>query len=153
MKNVEIYTDGACSHNPGPGGWGCVLIYGRNHKELQGAEKETTNQRMELMAAIQALEALKEPCVVKLFSDSAYLINAFNLGWLRNWQRNGWVNSKKQAVENQDLWLRLLKVSYDHQIYWLKVKGHAGNEFNERCDALARSALNKARTEEAEYGL
>ena len=141
MKNVSIYTDGACSGNPGPGGWGCVLVYGTRMKELQGAEENTTNQRMELMAAIAALEALKEPCKAGLFSDSAYLINAFNLGWLINWQQNGWINSRKQPVENQDLWRRLLKAAEGHDITWRKVKGHAGNELNERCDALAREAV------------
>jgi ribonuclease HI len=143
MKNVSIYTDGACSRNPGPGGWGCVLVYGAHEKELQGAEADTTNQRMELRAAIDALEALKQPCAVELFSDSAYLINAFNRGWLDNWRQNGWLNSKKQPVENQDLWLRLLKAAENHAITWCKVKGHAGNELNERCDALARAALQE----------
>ena len=141
MKKVIIYTDGACSHNPGPGGWGCVLVCGTHTKELQGAAQDTTNQRMELFAAIAALEALKQPCAVELFSDSAYLINAFNQGWLHNWQQNGWINSKKQPVENQDLWQRLLKAAESHNITWCKVKGHAGDELNERCDALARAAL------------
>ena len=145
MKNISIYTDGACSGNPGAGGWGCVLIYDAYYKELQGAQAHTTNQRMELMAAIIALEALKQPCAVELFSDSAYLINAFNLNWLTKWQQNGWVNSKKQEVENQDLWRRLLKAAKSHTVTWRKVKGHAGNEMNERCDALARSALAELR--------
>ena len=143
MKNVTVYTDGACSHNPGPGGWGCVLVYGARKMELKGAEQNTTNQRMELWAAIAALEALKEPCAVELFSDSAYLINAFNMSWLRKWQRNGWITSKNQPVENQDLWLRLLKAAESHGISWHKVKGHAGNELNERCDMLARAALKE----------
>ena len=141
MKKVSIYTDGACSGNPGPGGWGCVLLYGAHTKELSGAEADTTNQRMELKAAIAALEALRQPCAVELFSDSAYLINAFNLGWLRTWRQNGWINSKKQPVENQDLWQRLLKAAENHDISWRKVKGHAGDELNERCDALARAAV------------
>ena len=141
MKKVVIYTDGACSHNPGPGGWGCVLVYGSQTKELQGAHTDTTNQRMELFAAIAALEALKQPCEVELFSDSAYLINAFTLGWLNNWQQNGWITSKKQPVENQDLWIRLLKEAKTHDIKWLKVKGHAKIALNERCDVLARAAL------------
>jgi ribonuclease HI len=145
MKNVSIYTDGACSGNPGPGGWGCVLVYGAYMKELKGAEANTTNQRMELFAAIAALEALKLPCAVELFSDSAYLINAFNQGWLCNWQKNGWKNSKKQQVENQDLWHRLLSATESHNIIWHKVKGHAGDELNERCDALARTALDEFR--------
>ena len=145
MKNVVIYTDGACSGNPGPGGWGCVLVHGAIIKELNGAEADTTNQRMELWAAIAALEALKQPCAVELFSDSAYLINAFNLGWLLKWRQNGWINSRRQPVENQDLWLRLLKVAGSHDITWRKVKGHSGDELNERCDALARAALTRAR--------
>ena len=140
-KKVTIYTDGACSGNPGPGGWGVVLIYGTQEKELSGAEKATTNQRMELTAALQSLQALKEPCEVLLFSDSAYLINAFTQHWLDNWQRNGWRNAKKQPVENQDLWKALLTASKTHQVSWLKVKGHAGDKYNERCDELARQAI------------
>lgn len=138
---MTIYTDGACSGNPGPGGWGCVLIHGQRIKELSGAEAETTNQRMELQAAIAALSALKQPCRVRLHSDSAYLVNGFRQHWLDNWQRNGWLNAKKQPVENQDLWRRLLELSRIHQVEWIKVKGHAGDEYNEICDALARSAL------------
>lgn len=140
-KKVTIYTDGACSGNPGPGGWGAVLIYGSQRKELSGAAETTTNQRMELTAALQALQALKEPCEVILFSDSAYLINAFNQHWLDNWQRNGWRNAKKQPVENQDLWQALLNISSQHQVSWRKVKGHAGDTYNERCDELARAAI------------
>jgi len=146
MKHVQIYTDGACSGNPGPGGWGCVLIYGPNRKQLHGAQADTTNQRMELMAAIAALEALKEPCRVDLYSDSAYLINAFNRRWLDNWQKNGWLNSKKQPVENQDLWHSLLAAAALHEINWLKVKGHAGDELNELCDTLARGAIKELLT-------
>lgn len=140
-KKVTIYTDGACSGNPGPGGWGAVLIYGSQRKELSGAAETTTNQRMELTAALQALQALKEPCEVILFSDSAYLINAFNQHWLDNWQRNGWRNAKKQPVENQDLWQALLNISSQHQVSWRKVRGHAGDTYNERCDELARAAI------------
>ena len=141
-KKVTIYTDGACSGNPGPGGWGVVLLYGRQQKELSGADAATTNQRMELTAALQALQALKEPCEVVLFSDSAYLINAFNQHWLDNWQRNGWRNAKKQPVENQDLWKALLAANKKHQVSWQKVKGHAGDKYNERCDELARQAIS-----------
>lgn len=141
-KKVTIYTDGACSGNPGPGGWGVVLLYGRQQKELSGAEAATTNQRMELTAALRALQALKEPCEVVLFSDSAYLINAFNQHWLDNWQRNGWRNAKKQPVENQDLWKSLLAANKTHQVSWQKVKGHAGDKYNERCDELARQAIS-----------
>ncbi len=140
-KKVTIYTDGACSGNPGPGGWGAVLIYGSQRKELSGAAETTTNQRMELTAALQALQALKEPCEVILFSDSAYLINAFNQHWLDNWQHNGWRNAKKQPVENQDLWQALLNISSQHQVSWRKVRGHAGDTYNERCDELARAAI------------
>ena len=142
MKKVTVYTDGACSGNPGPGGWGAVLIYGSCEKRLSGAEAHTTNQRMELTAALMALQALKEPCQVVLYSDSAYLINAFNQNWLRNWQRNGWLNSKKQPVENQELWKGLLEQAAVHDIDWRKVKGHAGDEYNEICDELARTAIS-----------
>ncbi len=141
MKKITIYTDGACSGNPGPGGYGAVLIYQDNFKELAGYEPQTTNQRMELLAAAAALEALKEPCEVVLYSDSAYLVNAFNNYWLNNWQKNGWLNSKKQPVENQDLWQLLLTQSRRHRINWQKVKGHAGDKYNEICDKLARQAI------------
>lgn len=141
MKEVEIYTDGACSGNPGPGGWGAVLLYQGRRKELSGAEKETTNQRMELKAAIEALSSLKYPCRVKLYSDSAYLVNAFRQNWFRNWEKNGWVTTKKTPVENRDLWQKLLALSRIHQIEWIKVKGHADTVENNRCDELARSAI------------
>jgi ribonuclease HI len=138
---VTIYTDGACSGNPGPGGWGAILIYGEARKELSGFEPMTTNNRMEILAAIEALRALKAPCRVRLYSDSAYLVNAFRQNWLQNWQRNGWVNSKKDPVENQDLWRELLAVARPHQVEWIKVKGHADNPYNNRCDELARAAI------------
>lgn len=143
VETVTIFTDGACSGNPGPGGWGCVLLHGERRKELSGAASQTTNQRMELTAAIAALSALKRPCHVLLYSDSAYLINAFRQNWLHNWQKNGWLNSKKQPVENQDLWQKLLALTALHQVEWLKVKGHAGNSENERCDLLARTAIRQ----------
>lgn len=143
IKEVTIYTDGACSGNPGPGGWGAVLIYGESRKELSGGENPTTNQRMELQAAIAALSALKESCQVALYSDSAYLINAWQQKWLDNWQRNGWKNAKKQPVENQDLWKKLLTLAKIHTITWHKVKGHADNVENNRCDELARQAINR----------
>ncbi len=143
VKQVIIYTDGACSCNPGPGGWGCVLLYGENKLELSGFAEHTTNQRMELTAAIKGLQALKQPCLVTLYSDSAYLINAFQQKWLINWQKNGWMNSKKQPVENQDLWKELLFLAQTHQIQWQKVKGHAGDMYNEICDGLARKAICK----------
>lgn len=143
MKEVTIYTDGACSGNPGPGGWGAVLLYGDSIKELSGGEALTTNQKMELEAAIRALQALKEPCRVKLYSDSAYLINGFKQKWYVNWEKNGWLNSKKEPVANKELWQELIKLSRFHQIEWLKVKGHAGDKWNERCDELARSGVKK----------
>ncbi|WP_258360241.1 ribonuclease HI [Moorella sulfitireducens (nom. illeg.)] len=143
MKEVTIYTDGACSGNPGPGGWGAVLIYGDKRKEISGAETRTTNQRMEITAAIAALKTLKEPCHVRLYSDSAYLVNAFRQGWLDRWQRNGWLTVKKEPVENQDLWRELLQVASRHQVEWLKVRGHADNAENNRCDELARAAIRQ----------
>jgi ribonuclease HI len=141
MKEVLIYTDGACSGNPGPGGWGAILIAGGIEKELSGYAAETTNQRMELQAAIQALSVLKFPCQVKLHSDSAYLINAFRQNWLGNWQANGWLNSQRKPVENQDLWLKLISLNQVHRIEWIKVPGHKDNTYNNRCDQLARNAI------------
>jgi ribonuclease HI len=141
MKEVIIYTDGACSGNPGPGGWGVVLLYGKHRKEMSGSEENTTNNRMELKAAVEALKALKEPCKVKLHSDSAYMVNCFQQGWYKGWIKNGWKNSKKQPVENQDLWKELLALMDVHQVEYIKVKGHADNELNNRCDELATSAI------------
>ncbi len=143
MKEVTIYTDGACSHNPGPGGWGAVLIFGSHEKEISGFEPRTTNNRMELTAAVKALEALKEPCRVSLYSDSAYLVNTFKQNWLEKWQRNGWKTSNKGPVENQDLWQQLLELTRMHAVEWIKVKGHADNEYNNRCDRLARDEIKK----------
>lgn len=143
MKEVVIYTDGACSGNPGPGGWGAILMYGEHRKELSGGEKLTTNNRMELTASIEALQALKEPCKVKLYSDSAYLVNGFRQGWIDNWQRNGWRNSRNEPVENQDLWKRLLELLERHSVEFIKVKGHSDNEWNNRCDELAREAIQR----------
>lgn len=142
---VEIYTDGACSGNPGPGGWGAVLLFGSHEKEISGFDPDTTNQRMELLAAIKGLENLKKPCQVKLYSDSAYLVNAFTLGWIENWQKNGWLNAKKQPVSNADLWQDLIRLSRIHTIEWIKVKGHSDNELNNRADALARAAVEANR--------
>lgn len=141
MKKVDIYTDGACSGNPGPGGWGAVLLYGGHQREIAGFEAPTTNNRMELKAAIEALKALKEPCEVNLYSDSAYLVNAFLQDWLGKWQQRGWVNSKKEPVENKDLWLELLQLTKKHRVHWIKVKGHSDNELNNRCDELARREI------------
>lgn len=143
MKEVVIYTDGACSGNPGPGGYGAVLMAGEHHKEISGGEKETTNQRMELLAVIAALKLLKYPCSVKLHSDSAYLINCFKSRWYVNWEKNGWINSLKQPVANRDLWEELLRLYRIHQIQFIKVKGHSGDRWNERCDELARAAVPK----------
>jgi ribonuclease HI len=140
MKEVKIYTDGACSGNPGPGGWAAVLIYKGQEREIFGSENHTTNQKMELRAAVEGLKALKEPCQVKLFSDSAYLVNAFKLGWLEKWQINGWKTVKKDPVENQDLWQELLSLSNRHQVEWIKVKGHSNDHYNNRCDLLAQEA-------------
>jgi len=142
---VEIYTDGACSGNPGPGGWAAVLIYGRKRKEIQGYEPAATNQRMELQAAIAALNSLKVPCRVRLHSDSAYLVNAFQQGWLAKWIRNGWQTSRKTPVENRDLWEQIYSLSMKHQIEWIKVPGHADNPENNRCDQLARAAIEQGR--------
>ena len=143
MKKIIIYTDGACSGNPGPGGWGAVLLYGRNKKEISGAEAMTTNERMELLAVVKALEALKGAgWDVEVHSDSAYVVNAFNQKWLDKWQLNGWKNSKKEDVANQDLWRELLKLTSLNRVTMKKVKGHSGVELNERCDQLARQAIN-----------
>ena len=145
IKDVTIYTDGACSGNPGPGGWGATLIYGRPpdtvQRDLKGAELETTNNRMELTAAAEAMEALREPCRVRLHSDSAYLINAFKDRWMDGWQRRGWTNSKKQPVVNRDLWERLIAQDARHEIEWVKVKGHSGVPPNEHVDGLAVGAM------------
>jgi len=137
LSLVRIYTDGACKGNPGPGGWGAVLIWKGEERRLRGGAENTTNNRMELVAAIMALEALKRPCAVELYSDSAYLINAFTLGWIAKWQINGWRNAKKEPVENQELWLKLLELNNLHQISWYKVKGHGDNDYNNICDAMA----------------
>ena len=143
MTEVEIYTDGACSGNPGPGGWGVVLLHQGRRKELSGGEPNTTNQRMELTAALKGLASLKRPCRVKLYSDSAYLINAFTQRWFNRWTVNGWKTAKGTPVENQDLWRELLELTKVHQVEWVKVKGHADNKENNRCDELARTAINK----------
>ena len=143
LKTVEIYTDGACSGNPGPGGWGCVVFRDGEQHELAGGAKNTTNQRMELQAAVEALKSLPEPSQVKLYSDSAYLVNAFKQNWLGNWQRNGWKNSKKEPVKNQELWRELLEQANIHQVTWIKVKGHSDNPWNNRADELAVAATEK----------
>ena len=137
MKRVQVFTDGACSGNPGPGGWGAVLRYNGVEKELSGGERETTNNRMELCAVIFALEALKEPCEVELYSDSQYVCNALKLGWAKKWQAQGWMRNKKEKAQNPDLWERLLRQYDRHQVEINWGKGHAGHPENERCDRLA----------------
>ncbi len=137
LKKVEIFTDGACSGNPGPGGYGVILRYGNITKELSGGEEQTTNNRMELTAAIVGLEALKERCHVTLYSDSKYLIDAIEKGWAEKWRANGWMRTKKDPALNVDLWERLLKLLDEHEVELVWVKGHAGHTENERCDALA----------------
>ncbi len=137
MKHVDIYTDGACKHNPGPGGWGAVLVYGIKELELSGGEANTTNNRMELMAAISALSALKEPCDVTLTSDSKYMIDSIEKRWVYGWKSRGWVKSDKSPALNPDLWEKLLTLLEIHKVKLVWVKGHAGHPYNERCDALA----------------
>ena len=146
-KTVQLYTDGACSGNPGPGGWGCILNFNGKTKEMSGSMPNTTNNRMEIFAVISGLGALKEPCIVEVYSDSAYTVNAFNDHWIDNWQRNGWINSKKQPVENSDLWKLLLQIIRikKHEVHFHKVKGHADNPWNNRCDELATSAIKDYR--------
>ncbi len=147
MKKVIIYTDGACSGNPGDGGWAAVLKHGETIKEISGFEKETTNNKMELRAAVEALKCLKETCDVELFSDSAYLVNAFNEGWIDSWQKNGWRNANKKQVKNKELWKELIELSNKNNITWIKVKGHSDNDFNNRCDELAVTEIENYRKE------
>lgn len=143
MKNVEIYTDGACSGNPGPGGWGAVLIYNGVEKQLSGSEKETTNNRMELSAVITALKALKEPCKVTLTTDSKYVCDAINKGWLNSWEKNSWKKADKKPVLNIDLWQELLPLLDKHRVEFIWVKGHNGHKYNEICDKLAVAEYQK----------
>ncbi|APG62992.1 ribonuclease HI [Sphingorhabdus lutea] len=142
-KLVEIYTDGACKGNPGPGGWGAIIRYGKHEKEISGHEGETTNNRMEMMAAIKALNILIEPCDVQLYTDSKYLCDGMNR-WIDGWKRNGWKNASKKPVKNADLWHELIEAIKRHQVTWNWVKGHAGHAENERADALATSAADEA---------
>lgn len=141
MDEVTIYTDGACSGNPGPGGWGSILMMGDNKKEISGGKKDTTNNVMELIAVIEALKLLKRPCKVDLYSDSAYVVNAFLQNWIWGWIKNGWQNSNKEEVKNKELWQELLSLTKIHDVTFHKVKGHADNEYNNRCDELARNAI------------
>ena len=144
IKEVEIYTDGACSGNPGPGGYGVILKYGPHTREMSGAYVNTTNNRMELMAVIKGLESLKEPCRVTVFSDSKYIIDAITKGWVLKWQSKGWMRNDKERAKNVDLWERVLELRQKHQVNWVWVKGHADNEFNNRCDQLAVTAIKNS---------
>lgn len=137
MKKVEIFTDGACKGNPGPGGWGAILRYGNNEKEISGGERETTNNRMEISAVKEALKFLKEPCEVTLYSDSQYVCNAIKLGWAKKWKRNNWMRNKHEPALNSDLWEEILSLCDIHKVEVIWVKGHAGHPENERCDRLA----------------
>ena len=143
ISEVTIYTDGACSGNPGPGGWAAILMAGGAKKEMSGGERDTTNNRMELMAVIEGLKALKRPCKVDIYSDSAYVVNAFEQNWIGKWVRNGWKNSAKAEVANSDLWKELISLTAMHNVTFHKVKGHADNEFNNRCDELAVAEWKK----------
>lgn len=145
MDAVTIYTDGACSGNPGPGGYGAILLYQGHELELSGGEAQTTNNRMELMGVITALRALKRPCAVQLYTDSQYVVNAVEKGWAKRWQANGWMRNKKEQALNPDLWQELLELLEVHQVRFHWVRGHAGDEYNERCDALAVAQREKYR--------
>lgn len=141
MEEVVIYTDGACSGNPGPGGYGAILMLGENKKEISGGMKDTTNNVMELTAVIEALKLLKRPCKVQLYSDSAYVVNAFLQNWISGWVKNNWKNSNKEEVKNKELWQELISLTKVHEVTFNKVKGHSDNEYNNRCDELARNAI------------
>ncbi len=143
MKKLTVYTDGACSGNPGPGGWGALLLYGDKEKELSGGEKETTNNRMELMAAIRALEALKSPCEVNLYTDSTYVRSGITQ-WIHGWKKNGWRTADKKPVKNADLWQALEAAANVHKVQWHWVKGHSGDVNNDRVDALAVAAIPRS---------
>lgn len=142
MKTVTIFTDGACSGNPGPGGFGAVIIYGETRREISDGFKLTTNNRMEILAVIEALKILRQPCNVNLYSDSKYVVDAIKKGWLIKWQKNNWLRNKSQPVSNIDLWQNLLPLLQFHNVNFIWVKGHNDNQENERCDYLARSAIN-----------
>ena len=143
MKHVDLYTDGACSGNPGKGGYGGILIYNGHEKEYSGYSPETTNNRMEITAVIMGLKMLKEPVQLDIYSDSAYVVNAFLQDWITNWQLNGWRGANKKPVQNQELWLELMDLLSPHQVTWHKVKGHADNAYNNRCDKLATGEIAK----------
>ena len=141
MEKVIIYTDGACSGNPGPGGWGTILMYKDSKKEISGAKKDTTNNVMELTAVIEGLKMLKYPCDVEIYSDSAYVVNAFNQKWIDSWIKNNWKTSGKDPVKNKEIWQELYDLTKVHNVKFIKVKGHSDNEFNNRCDEMARNAI------------
>lgn len=141
MEKVIIYTDGACSGNPGPGGWGSILMYKDNKKEIFGGKANTTNNVMELTAVIEALKLLKYSCEVEIYSDSAYVVNAFNQGWIYNWIKNKWMTSGKEPVKNKEIWQELYSLTQKHKVKFIKVKGHSDNEFNNRCDEMARNSI------------
>ncbi len=141
LDEVIIYTDGACSGNPGPGGWGSILMFKDKKKEISGKLSETTNNIMEITAVIEGLKLLKYPCKVSIYSDSAYVVNAFDKGWIYNWLRNGWKTSGKDPVKNRELWQELYELTKIHDVKFIKVKGHSDNEYNNRCDELARNAM------------
>ena len=143
MEKVIIYTDGACSGNPGPGGWGTILMYKEHKKELSGGAKDTTNNIMEITAVLEGLRTLKTSCEVEIYSDSAYVVNAFNNNWIDEWKKNGWKNSKKEEVKNKELWQELDLLVQKYNAVFIKVKGHSDNEYNNRCDELAREAIKK----------
>lgn len=145
MKQIEIFTDGACSGNPGPGGYGAILRYGKHEKEISQGFAETTNNRMELTAAIEALKLLKEPCEVTLFTDSQYLVNGINKGWAKKWKTNGWMRNKQEKALNPELWDQLLTLCERHKITFVWLKGHAGHPENERCDRLAVAAAERVK--------
>lgn len=141
MEEVIIYTDGACSGNPGPGGWGAILMYGDYKKEISGANPSTTNNIMELTAVVEALKLIKFPCSIQVYSDSAYVINGFSQGWIYNWIKKGWKTADGSPVKNKDLWQALYQFTQTHKIEFIKVKGHSDNDYNNRCDELARNAI------------
>ena len=143
MTHIDIYTDGSCRKNPGPGGWGAVLVYGEHEKTMSGGEAETTNNRMELTAVIRALEALKKPCEVTLTTDSRYVCDGITKGWAKGWRAKGWVKSDRSPALNPDLWGRLLDLCDEHKVTFVWVKGHAGHPYNERCDEMAQLESGK----------
>lgn len=145
MQKVIIYTDGACSGNPGPGGWAAILISGELKKEISGGSKNTTNNIMELTAIIEGLKALKQQCEVEIYSDSSYCVNSFNQGWIYNWIKKGWKTASGEPVKNKELWEELYNLTQIHKVTFHKVKGHADNEFNNRCDELARMAIKQVK--------